>query len=236
MKKYFALFLIAFFAVNFNIQAKPDMKSDAAALELAKLTLKALGGDKFAQAKTIVVRGSVAVTAPNAPQTLPAAFAMIYAGEKYRFEIQSAFFNFSQISDGIQTSSSVAEISLPPITRVGLAILPRIEESGFIVSPLPEKLKKKKGFRITSPEGYYTDFIIDEKTSLVKEYESSYELNGRTISTAVAIDKYRLVEGILINENFSQRIEMGSITAYANFKAKEISVNSAVGDDIFTIK
>jgi hypothetical protein len=184
----------------------------------------------------MVVRGSADLTSPNGPAGLPASFAIIMAGERYRFEIQSAFFNFSQISDGQNTSSSMSGISLPPMTRVGLAILPKIEESGYAVSPLPEKLKKKKGFRVTTPEGYYSDFIIDEKTSLVKEYESSYDLNGRLVSTSIAIDKYKEVDGLLINEKFSQRIDIGNASFYASFNAKSIQLNSEIADDVFTVK
>jgi hypothetical protein len=125
--------------------------------------------------------------------------------------------------------------SLPPLNRVGLPLLTFIDNKEFVVTALPEKFKKKRGFRITSPEGYYTDFVIDEKTSQVKEYESSYEANGQLVTTSVAIDKYREVEGVLVNEKFSQRLEFGQITGYANFKAKDITVNGEVKDDVFAI-
>lgn len=232
-------FLIVLTALVFGlvgVASAADPRSDAAALDLAKATLTAHGGAKIKDAKTMVLRGSVEVSAPGSTQTLPAAFAIVLSGEKYRFEIQSAFFNFQQTSDGDQTSSSMAGVSLPPINRVGVFVLPRIEEEGYVVAALGEKFKKKKGFRITSPEGYFTDFVVDEKTSLIKEYESSYELNGRLISTGVAISKYREVDGILVNEKFSQRLEFGSMSAYASFSAKDILINSAVDDDVFTIK
>lgn len=211
-------------------------KSDSAVLETAKKTLAAHGGDKLKNVKTIIIRGSVEVTAPNSAQTLPAAFAMIFSGDKYRLEIQSAVFNFQQISDGNNTSSSLAGVTLPPINRSGLPLLTKIGVDGYVVSELPEKLKKKKGFRITSPEGYYTDFIVDEKTSQVKDYESAYQIGDRTVSTAVAIDKYRDVNGVFINEKFSQRLDMGQFTSYASFKAKEILIDSKVEDTVFTVK
>jgi hypothetical protein len=232
MKKYSVLLAIVFFVVC----VRAETISDAASLEMAKVTLKAHGGEKLSQVKSMILRGSVDVMAPNSPQALPATFAIILAGEKYRLEIQSAFFNFSQISDGQNTSSSMSGVALPPMSRVGLVMLPKIGETGFAVSPLPEKFKKKKGFRITSPEGYYADFVIDEKTSLVKEYESGYELNGQKVSTAVAIEKYKEVEGVLVNEKFSQRIDFGQISAYANFNAKNILLNTEIADDVFTVK
>jgi hypothetical protein len=216
--------------------AAVTIKADATPLELAKTTLAAHGGEKFKNAKTIVVRGSAELTAPNSAQTLPAAFAIIYAGDRYRFDIQAPpVINFQQISNGDQHYSSMRGLSLPPLNRVGPAVLVYLETKDFVVSALPEKFKKKKGFRVTSPEGYYTDFIIDEKTALVKEYESSYEVGGQLVTTAVAVDKYRDVQGVLINEKFSQRLEFGQITSYASFKAKEITVNTEVKDDVFKI-
>ncbi|HRH44979.1 MAG TPA: hypothetical protein PKY82_25300 [Pyrinomonadaceae bacterium] len=234
MKKYFALFAIVLFAVC--VKAQGGAVTDAASLELAKATLKAHGGEKLSQAKTLVLRGTADVTAPGSTFSLPAGFAIITAGEKYRLDIQAGLFNFLQVSDGQNTSSSMPGVTLPPMNRVGLFILPKIEEAGYIVSVLPEKFKKKKGFRVTSPEGYYSDFLVDEKNSRVKEFESSYELNGRLLQTAVAIEKYREIDGVLVNEKFSQRLDLGGASAYANFNAKDILINSEVNDDVFTIK
>jgi hypothetical protein len=159
---------------------------------------------------------------------------MILSGDKYRLEVNNPVAPFKQIYDGQQTSSS-AGFTLPPINRLGLPLLQRIEEKDFIVSPLPEKSKKKNGFRITAPEGFYTDFFIDEKTGLVKSYESEYEMRGRTITTSVEVDKVREVEGVKIPEHYAQRFETGQITIYADFKAKEILVNSTVADGIFAM-
>lgn len=234
MKKYFALFAIMFFVICVKAQPAPT-SSDPTLLELAKITLKAHGGEKLLNAKTTVLRGSAEITAPGTNQTLPASFALVIAGEKYRFDIQSAFFNFKQVSDGVNTNSSMPGVSLPPMNLVGLSMLPKIETSGFLISSLPEKLKKKKGFRLTSPEGYYSDFIVDEKTSIVKSYESSYNYNGNTISTSVDIDKYKEVDGVLVTEKFSQRLDFGQISAYASFNAKNILINSEVTNDVFTV-
>jgi hypothetical protein len=145
------------------------------------------------------------------------------------------FLQFKQIYDGRQTYSSAGEVTLPPINRLGLPLLPKMEEKDFTVSALPESKKKKTGFRITSPEGYYTDFFVDEKTGQVKSYEASYEFNGRTITTAVEIDKLREVEGVKVPEKYAQRFETGNLTVYANFKAKDILVNSTVAEDVFVM-
>ena len=236
MKKYFALLAIMLFVICVKAQNGNGASADTSLIDLAKSTLKAHGGEKLTKLKTMVLRGSVEVTAPGSTQTLPAAFALVIAGDKYRFDIQSIAVNFQQISDGVNTSSSMPGITLPPMNLVGLSILPKIETQGFTVSALPEKLKKKKGFRVTSPEGYYSDFIVDEKTFQVKEYESAYIYNGNTITTSVAINKYKDIDGVLITEKYSQRLDFGQLTAYANFNAKDILLNSEVTDDVFTIK
>ncbi|MEK7724858.1 MAG: hypothetical protein AAB336_10945 [Acidobacteriota bacterium] len=236
MIKYFTLLLILFLVICAKAQNNISVNAETALVELAKSTLKAHGGEKLSKAKTMVLRGSADITAPGTNQTLPASFALVIAGEKYRFDIQSAFFNFLQVCDGINTSSSMPGVTLPPMNLVGLSILPKIEEAGFIISNLPEKLKKKKGFRVTSPEGFYSDFIIDEKTFLVKEYESSYEFNGNLITTSVAINRYKEIDGVLVTEKYSQRLDFGSLTAYATFNAKNILINSEVTEDVFTIK
>lgn len=232
MKTFFLLFIFLTTVIFVNAQTTT---TDPALLEIAKATLKAHGGDGLIKSKSLILRGTADVAA-GAPFTLPATFAIVMAGDKYRLDIQAGVFNFLQISDGVNTSSSTQGVYLPPINRVGVFILPKIEETGYIVSALPEKLKKKKGFRVTSPDGYYSDFIIDEKTSRVKEYESSYMLDGQLVSTAVSIEKYREIDGILINEKFSQRLDLGQITAYVNFNATDIQINSEVSDDVFTVK
>jgi len=246
MKNIMTLSLILVFAVGVFAQTdkkqKPSEKDKTTAaisktatpLELAKAALAAHGGDKFKNMKTLVVRGTADVSG-SPSTTFPATFAMIYSGEKYRLEISNPFTPFKQIYDGQQTVSSVAGFSLPPINRLGLPLLPKIEEKDFTVSVLPDAKKKKSGFRITSPEGYYTDFFVDEKTGQVKSYEASYEFNGRTITTAVEIDKVREVEGVKVPERYAQRFETGNLTIYSDFKAKEILVNSNVADDIFSI-
>ena len=246
MKNITTLSLILFFAIGVFAQTdkkqKPSDKDKTSAaiskngtpLELAKAALVAHGGDKFKLMKTLVVRGTADVSG-SPSTTFPATFAMIYSGDKYRLEISNPVTPFKQIYDGQQTVSSVAGFSLPPINRLGLPLLQKIEEKDFTVSALPDAKKKKTGFRITSPEGYYTDFFIDEKTGQVKSYEASYEFNGRTITTAVEIDKLREVEGVKVPEKYAQRFETGNLTVYANFKAKDILVNSVVADDVFVM-
>ena len=219
-----------------NKSAVKAAKIDDLSLETAKMSVKAHGGDDFKKMKTLDVRGTVDVTISTFPQAVPATFATIFSGDKYRLEITNPFQPLKQVYDGQQTSSSINGFNFPPINRLGFPLLQRIDEKEFVVTALPEKSKKKKGFRITSPEGYYTDFFVDEKTGQIKGYESSYEMNGREVTTSVEIDKFRTVEGVIIPEKYSQRFDLGQITVYANFKAKDILVNTPIDDKIFLIK
>lgn len=251
MKKRYLLPLVLISAVGINAQTdpkKPDaktdkpttvtttapVKTDTASLDLAKATLAAHGGDKLLKIKNLVVRGTAELSAGTSAQTIPAAFAITISGARFRYDIQSQFFNYKQIFDGQQNYSSITSFSMP-LDKIGMELLRKISDKDYAVSALPEKWKKKKGFRVTSPEGFYTDFIVDEKTNQVKEYESSYDVNGDTLTTSVAIDKYREVDGVFINEKFSQRMELSQGTFYANFKAKDILINSEIADDVFAM-
>ena len=211
-----------------------EISKTSTPLELAKAALQAHGGDKFKNMKTLKVSGTATISG-SPTQVIEGTFVTVYAGEKYRLDIVNPFQTFKQVYDGEQTYSSIPNFTLPPLNRLGLPLLPKIEEKGFVVAALADK-SKKFGFRITSPEGYYTDFFLDEKTAQVKRYQSSYDFNGRNITTSVEIDKVRDVEGIIIPERYAQRFELGQLTMYADFKAKEILINTAVADDIFTMK
>jgi hypothetical protein len=250
MKKRYVLPLVLISALGINAQTdlkKTDTKTDktttpvsgvktadTTSLDLAKATLAAHGGDKLIKIKNLVVRGTAELSAGASAQTIPAAFAITISGARFRYDIQSQFFNYKQIFDGQQNYSSIGTFSMP-LDKIGMELLRKINDKEYSVSALPEKWKKKKGFRVTSPEGFYTDFIVDEKTNQVKEYESSYEVNGDTLTTSVAVDKYREIDGVFINEKFSQRMELSQGTFYANFKAKDILINSEIADDVFTM-
>jgi hypothetical protein len=209
----------------------------SSAAELAKAALAAHGGEKLRSIKSLVLRGSVDITASASAQAIPATFAMIFSGEKYRLDLMNPFQPISQVFDGVNTQTTVQNgFELPPINRIGFIMLSKVGDPNFPVASLPAANKKKNGFRITSPEGFYTDYLVDEKTGQVKGYESSYEVNGRVVTTSVAIDKCRLVEGVLVPEKFSQRFDLGQLTAYADFKAKDIQVNTEIANDVFTIQ
>jgi hypothetical protein len=241
LRRIFILLCLSAFAISGvfaqktpETKEKPAENKTAEPLELAKSALAALGGDKFKNLKNVFMKGTTEISS-SPTQTLPAGFVIIYEGEKYSFEIQAPpVVNFKQVYDGQETYSSMRGMNLPPLNRLGFPMLMKYDDKGYVVSALPEKLKKKRGFRITSPDGYYTDFVIDDK-NLVKEYEASYDFNGGQVTTSVAIDTYKEIAGVLINEKFSQRLEMGQMSYYSNFKAKEILVDTKLPENAFTM-
>jgi len=211
--------------------AKPSSGASA----LAKATLTAHGGTRLSGIRTLIVRGSVDITTSAFNQAIAATFAMVFSGEKYRFDLLNPFQPIKQVFDGVNTSTTVQNgFELPPINRQGFFMLSKIGDGAFPVTEIPGG-KKKIGFRITSPEGYYTDYLVDEKTGLIKGYEASYDMNGRLVTTSVEISKYRNVEGVVVPEKFAQRFDLGQFTAYADFKSKDILINTAVADEVFTL-
>ena len=202
---------------------------------LARLALEAHGGEKLRGMQSLVVRGSVDVTTSAYNQAIPATFVVVLAKEKYRFEIMNPFQPVKQVFDGVDTSTTIrGGMTLPPITRLGFPLLPMVGQPGFIITPLPEG-KKKKGFRMTSPDGYFTDFYLDGKTNQIKGYDSSYDIRGRIVTTSVEIDTLRVVDGIAVPEKYAQRIDTEQVTLYAVFKTKEILVNPPIEDGVFSI-
>jgi len=230
----FATVLMSSVLVAGQSTAAQPPKYDAE-IALARLALTAHGGDKLKNMKSLVVRGSVDITTSAFNQAIPATFSMVLAGEKYRLEIMNPFQPIKQVFDGVNTTTTVqGGMTLPPINRLGLPVLPMIGVTGFVITPLPEAKRKKKGFRMTSPEGYYTDFYLDEKTNQIKGYDSSYDIRGRLVTTSVEIDKMRLVDGVLVPERYAQRFDTEQITVYADFKVKDVLVNSELDADVFS--
>ncbi|MGI8811252.1 MAG: hypothetical protein ACR2IH_01830 [Pyrinomonadaceae bacterium] len=243
MKNYilFLLTIAVCVSVTFG-QARPEGPSAAGAKTsdlvaenaLAKLVYSAHGGEKLKNLKSLVVRGTVDTTMSAFPQAIPGGFSMVIAGDKYIIDMQNAMQSFKQVFDGKETFCSIHGFELPPLTSVGFPLLQRFGSPGYVVSALPAG-KKKKGFRMTAPDAAYTDFYVDEKTNQISGYESSFEVNGNKVSTSAVVDRYRIVDGIPIPEKYSQRFDLGQITAYADFKAKEILINKELDDNVFAI-
>ncbi|MBK8464502.1 MAG: hypothetical protein IPL32_01600 [Chloracidobacterium sp.] len=242
--KIFSVFalLILLLSINSFAQKGPAAKAvpektvtavESTPLELAKAAVVAHGGDKLKNLKSLLLRGSVEVNGGSSMMTIPATFMLAISGDKYVFELNNPIQPLKQISDGKDTSSSGYQ--LPPMTSLGFPLLMRVGQTGYVVASLPEATKNKKGFRITTAEGFYTDFFVDEKTRQIKGYESAYDVDGRTATTSVEIDEFQTVEGVIVPKRYSQRFDLGQITAYANFKTKDILVNSQIEDSVFAI-
>ena len=235
--KFAILMTAVFFSsliVSAQTKAPPTADTFEAEKALAKLAIEAHGGDKFRKMKTLSLIGTVDITASSMPQAIPASFVMIFAGDRYRVEINNPFQPIKQVFDGANTTTSVANgFTLPPFNKVGFPVLQRAGDPGFVITSLPEDKKKKRGFRITSPEGYATDFYLDEKTNQVKGYDSTYDVGGRSIKTVAEVDKVRIVEGVTVPEKYVQRFAIGELTLFANFNAKQIMVNTEIANDVF---
>lgn len=239
MNLILAAFLLLSISAAVFAQTAPPAKVPAkfeAEIALARLALEAHGGEKLRTMSSLIVRGSVDVTTSAFNQQIPATFYVVLAREKYRFEIANPFQPIKQVFDGVTTSTTIqGGMTLPPVTRLGFPVLPMVGTPGFIITPLPEGRKKKRGFRMTSPDGYFTDFYLDEKTNLIKGYDSTYDIAGRSVTTSVEVDKLRVVDGITVPERYVQRFDTEQITIYADFKAKEILINTAIADDVFSV-
>ena len=216
--------------------AAPSQKTAASAalspLDTANAAVTAHGGDRLRQMRSFLVRGTVDVTS-GSTFVLPATFMIVISGDKYVFELNNPLRPLKQIFDG-KTSQSMG-YELPPVTSLGFPLLMKVGASGYTVSELGQAKKKRKGFRVTTPDGFYTDFVVDEKTGKIKGYDSSYEIDGRIVTTSVEIDEFETVEGVVVPKKYSQRFDLGQITAYASFKAKEMLVNSVIADDVFVM-
>jgi hypothetical protein len=200
-------------------------------LELAKAAFVAQGGDKFRAVQNMMLRGSVSLYPPNSPQSIPGAFSIVTAGDKLRMEIDARpIIVFKQIYDGQQSYSSMPNVDVPPLSRFGLPVLTKFDQQGYTVSSIPNK-KKLRGFRITDPDGYATDFYIDAANGRVMEFLLNY--NGLTFGTANS--KFKEVEGVLIPFSFSQRFEMPQGAFFAEYTVKEVKLNQTLGEDAFAI-
>jgi hypothetical protein len=214
------------------ISAPATIDAHTTPLDLARAALAAQGGEKFKNVKSMMLIGSADLYAPNSTQSIPGRFVIVTAGDKVRIEIDARpVFNFKQVYDGQQSSSSMPGVQMPPASKFGLPVLAKFDQPGYTVSALPDK-KKLRGFRIVDAEGNTTDYYIDPATARVMQYLTPY--NGYVFGTENS--KFKEVEGILIPFSFSQRLEMQQGAFFAEYKVKEVKLNQPIGDDVFKIQ
>jgi hypothetical protein len=178
-----------------------------------------------------MLRGSVSLYPPNSPNSIPGSFSIVTANDKVRLELDGRpIIVFKQIYDGQQSYSSMPGVELPPLSKFGMSVLSKFDQPGYKVSAIPNK-KKLRGFRISDPEGYTTDFYIDPANGRVMEFLLTY--NNYTFGTAN--DKFKEFDGVLVATNFSQRFEMAQGAFFAEYSVKEVKLNQTLGEDIFAI-
>jgi hypothetical protein len=213
------------------IAAPPPITANSTPTELAAAALAAQGGDKFKNLKSMMLYGSANLYAPNSSQSIPGRFVIVTVGDKVRIDIDaSPIFKFKQVYDGQQSYSSMPNVTMPPASKFGLPVLAKYDQPGYTVSALANE-KKLRGFRIVDSEGNTTDFYIDPATARVTKYLTPY--NGYMFGTENS--KFAEIEGVLVPMNFTQRLEMPQGAFFAEYKVKEVKLNTPIGDDVFVL-
>ena len=211
--------------------AAPAITATTSPSDMARAAINAFGGAKYRNLKNMVLVGTADLFSPNSTQSLPAKFAMVVAGERYRLEIDARpAFSFQQISDGQQTYSSVRGFDLPPPNRFGIPLLLKFDQPGYTVSAIPDR-KKLRGFRITDPEGNTTDYFVDADTARVMSYETTF--NGNKFG--IEHRKFQQVEGVLVPTSFSQKFDTPQGSFFADYTVRDIKINQELAADMFAI-
>jgi hypothetical protein len=218
-------------ATTTTTAASPTITATTSPLDLAKAALAAQGGEKFKSVKSMILKGSVDLFAPNSVNSIPGGFVLLTAGGKFRMEIDARpAVAFKQIYDGERSYSSLPGVELPPPSKFGLVLLGKIDQPGYTVTALPDK-KKQRGFRISDADGNSTDFYIDPSTARVMSFLIPY--GGYTYGTENK--KFKDFEGVLVPVSFSQRIEMPAGAFFADYTVKDVKLNNPLGEDVFAI-
>src|SRR6267378_661197 len=242
---------LAFFAIAFiatvSVQAQTEtnaktvntvtaapavaLTSASSPTDLARAALTAQGGEKFKALKSMVLRGSVDLYAPNSTQSIPGGFVIVVAGDKVRLEIDARpAVSFKTIYDGQRSYSSLPGVELPPASKFGLPLLAKFDQPGYVVTAIPDE-KKLRGFSIADADGKLTNFYIDTTTGRVIKFLIPY--NGYKFGTENK--KMKEVDGVLVAFEFTQRLEMPQGAFFAEYKVKDVKLNQPIGDDVFAM-
>jgi hypothetical protein len=219
-------------AVNTSAAAATvAITSSTSPIDLARAALTAQGGEKFRNVKSMVLRGSVDLYAPNSTQSIPGGFIIVLAGDKVRMEIDARpAVSFKTIYDGQRSYSSLPGVDFPPASKFGLPLLGKFDQPGYAVAAIPDE-KKLRGFSIADGEGNITNFYIDAATGRVVKFLIPY--NGYKFGTENK--KLKEVDGVMIPFEFTQRLEMPQGAFFAEFKVKDAKLNQPIGDDVFAM-
>jgi len=199
--------------------------------DMARAALTAQGGEKYKNLKSMVLRGSVDLYAPNSTQSIPGGFIIVLAGDKVRMEIDARpAVSFKTIYDGQHSYSSLPGVDFPPASKFGLPLLAKFDQPGYAVTAIPDE-KKLRGFSIADTEGNVTNFYIDATSGRVVKFLIPY--NGYKFGTENK--KLKEVDGVMIPFEFTQRLEMPQGAFFAEFKVKDAKLNQPIGDDVFAM-
>jgi hypothetical protein len=199
--------------------------------DLARAALIAQGGEKYRNLKSMVLRGSVDLYAPNSTQSIPGGFIIVLAGDKVRMEIDARpAVSFKTIYDGQRSYSSLPGVDFPPASKFGLPLLAKFDQPGYAVTAIPDE-KKLRGFSIADADGNLTNFYIDATSGRVVKFLIPY--NGYKFGTENK--KLKEVDGVMIPFEFTQRLEMPQGAFFAEFKVKDAKLNQPIGDDVFAM-
>lgn len=211
--------------------ASPAVTANTSPIDLARAAVAAQGGEKFKNLKSVILKGSVNLYAPNSTQSIPGGFVMVLAGDKVRIEIDARpAISFKQIYDGQQSYSSLPNVEIPPASKFGMGLLVKFDQPGYGVSALPDK-KKQRAFRVSDPDGNTTDFYVDVATGRVMSFLIPY--GGYTFGTENK--KMKEIDGVLVATSFTQRLEMPQGAFFAEYSVKDVKLNQLIGDDVFAI-
>ncbi len=205
--------------------------STSSPTDLARAALTAQGGEKYRSLKSMVLRGSVDLYAPNSTQSIPGGFIIVVAGDKVRMEIDARpAVSFKTIYDGQRSYSSLPGVDFPPASKFGLPLLGKFDQPGYAVAAIPDE-KKLRGFSIADSDGNLTNFYIDPATGRVMKFLIPY--NGYKFGTENK--KLKDIDGVMIPFEFTQRLEMPQGAFFAEFKVKDAKLNQPIGDDVFAM-
>jgi len=201
-------------------------------MDLARAALAAQGGEKFRNLKSMVLRGSADLYAPNSTRAVPGGFVLVIAGDKLMLDVNAQpIFSLKQIFDGQRSFSSIPGVDMPPASKFGLPVLAKFDQPGYTVSALPDNKKKQRSFRIVDSEGNTNDFYLDTATGRVTTCLIPY--NGFVFG--IENSKYKDVEGVLVPFEFSWRLETSQGAYFAEYKVKDVKLNQPIGDDVFAM-
>lgn len=207
------------------------INADASPAEMARAVITAQGGDSFRNLKSLVLKGSGTAYSPLSTQAAPIDFILVSNDVGIRIEMKAPFGTIYLINDGQQFYTLFAgqrgTFGLAPPGKFGLGVLAHLDQQGRAISALPAK--KEPGFRVTDAESNATDFYIEPATGYITRYE--YKYNDYVNSWEQK--DFRKVDGVLIPHRLVMKLGSRVGDYYAEFKVKEVQVNTQVGGSTF---